>query len=258
MRSSRAYDLRRYVFACGVAGILTVRPASAQTPQATAAPTAKLVGTVTDTSGTLLSRAEVWLVAINTLRTISDDSGRFELPGLPAGDITLGVRRLGYESATFTAHLKPGKTHRATFPLTPSAQTLAEVKVQDTASAWLSLFDARRAMHRGTFITRKDFEKENLRIATDILRRVPGVQILPTRTGTQLQMTRGAGARRCIPQLYVHETPYSGNFDDFNPDDIEALEVYVGISEIPPDLITLGRQICGAIVIWTREPAKKK
>jgi len=258
MRSSRAYDLRRYVLACGVAGVLTVRPASAQTPQATAAPTAKLVGTVTDTSGTLLSRAEVWLVAMNTLRTISDDSGRFELPGLPAGDITLGVRRLGYESATFTAHLKPGKTHRATFPLTPSAQTLAEVKVQDTASAWLSLFDARRAMHRGTFITRKDFEKENLRIATDILRRVPGVQILPTRTGTQLQMTRGAGARRCIPQLYVHETPYSGNFDDFNPDDIEALEVYVGISEIPPDLITLGRQICGAIVIWTREPAKKK
>jgi len=258
MRSSRAYDLRRYVLACGVAGVLTVRPASAQTPQATAAPTAKLVGTVTDTSGTLLSRAEVWLVAMNTLRTVSDDSGRFELPGLPAGDITLGVRRLGYESATFTAHLKPGKTHRATFPLTPSAQTLAEVKVQDTASAWLSLFDARRAMHRGTFITRKDFEKENLRIATDILRRVPGVQILPTRTGTQLQMTRGAGARRCIPQLYVHETPYSGNFDDFNPDDIEALEVYVGISEIPPDLITLGRQICGAIVIWTREPAKKK
>lgn len=257
MRSSRAHHLRRYVLACGVAGVLTLRPAAAQTPQATAAPTAKLIGTVTDTSGARLSRAEVWLVAVSTVRTISNDSGHFELPGLPAGEITLGVRRLGYESATFTAHLKPGKTHRATFPLTPSAQTLAEVNVRDTASAWLSLFNTRQATHRGTFITRRDFEKENLRIASDILRLVPGVQILPTRTGTQVQMSRGAGARRCIPQLYVHQTPYSGNFDDFNPDDIEALEVYVGISEIPPDLVTLGRPICGAIVIWTREPAKK-
>jgi len=259
MRSPRAFDLRRYVLACGVAAAFLARLGAAQTPQAaTAAPTAKLIGIVTDTSGAPLSRAEVWLLTINTLRAVCDDSGRFELPGLPAGDITLGVRRLGYESATFTAHLKPGKTHRATFPLTPSAQTLEKVNVQDTASAWLSLFETRRAMHRGTFITRRDFEKDNLRIATDILRRVPGVQIVPTRTGTQVQMTRGAGARRCIPQLYVHQTPYSGNFDDFNPDDIEAVEVYVGISEIPPDLVTLGRPICAAIVIWTREPAKKQ
>jgi hypothetical protein len=225
---------------------------------AAVAPTAKLVGTVTDTAGVPLSRAEIWYVAVSTLRTISNDSGHFELPGLPAGSVTLGVRRLGFESATFTAMLKAGKTHRATFPLTPSAQTLAEVKVQDTASTWLAVFDQHRSMHRGTFLTRKDFERDNLRIATDILRRVPGVQIVPTRTGTAIAMSRGAGARRCMPQLYVHEQPYSGNFDDFIPDDIEALEVYVGISEIPPDLNTMGRPICAAIVIWTREPPPKK
>lgn len=234
--------------------------AGAQTPQPASAPpaTAKLLGTVTDTSGARLSRAEVWLLATSTLRTITNDSGEFELPGLPAGTITLGVRRLGYESATFSATLKPGKTHRATFPLTPSPQTLAEVKVQDTASTWLALFEQRRSMHRGSFLTRQDFAKENLRVASDILRRVPGVQVLPTRTGTAIAMNRGAGARRCIPQLYVHQTPYSGNFDDFTPDDIEALEVYVGISEIPPDLVTMGRPICAAIVIWTREPPPKQ
>jgi len=223
----------------------------------THAETSKLIGTVTDTAGVPLSRAEVWLVAVSTLRTISNDSGHFELPGLPAGTVTLGVRRLGFEEATFTATLKAGKTHRATFPLTPSVQSLAEVKVQDTISSWLSLFEQRRAMQRGTFIERKDFAKDNLRIATDILRRVPGVQIVPTRMGTSVVMTRGAGAKRCTPQLYVHQTPYSGNFDDFSPDDIEAVEVYVGISEIPPDLITMGRPICAAIVIWTREPPPK-
>jgi hypothetical protein len=256
MRTSRVRGRR--IGALALAALLVgASGASTLLAQPPVAPTAKLVGTVTDTSGVPLSRAEIWLVAVSGLRTISNDSGKFELPGLPAGSITLGVRRLGYEAATFTAVLKPGKTHRAKFPLVPSAQSLAEVKVQDTVSSWLSVFEERRSMHRGTFLTRRDFERENLRIATDILRRVPGVQIVPTRSGTSVQMMRGAGARRCIPQLYVHETPYSGNFDDFTPDDIEALEVYVGISEIPPDLVTLGRPICAAIVIWTRQPPPK-
>src|SRR3954462_11531755 len=132
------------------------------------------------------------------------------------------------------------------------------MKVQYTISSWLAVFEEHRAMHRGTFIKRSDFERENLRIASDILRRVPGVQILSTRSGTAVQMMRGTSARRCTPQLYVHETPYSGSFDDFTPDDIEALEVYVGISEIPPDLVTMGRSVCAAIVIWTREPPKMR
>ena len=253
MRTSRARERRIVLVALGAALFGASAP-SRVFAQTAAAQTAKLVGTITDTSGVPLSRAEIWLMAGSTLRTISNDSGRFELPGLPVGSITLAVRRLGYESATFTAVLKPGKTHRATFPLSPSAQSLAEVKVQDTVSSWLSLFEEHRSMHRGTFITRRDFERDNLRIATDILRRVPGVQIVPTRFGTAVQMMRGFGARRCVPQLYVHQTPYSGNFDDFTPDDIEAVEVYVGISEIPPDLITMGRPVCAAIVIWTREP----
>lgn len=226
-------------------------------PFSVPAATARLLGTVTDTSGARLSRAEVWVVAESALRAVTNDSGEFELAGLPAGAITLAIRRLGYESATFSATLTPGRAHRAVFPLTPSAHILAELRVQDTASSWLSLFEQRRSMHRGTFITRRDFEKDNLRIASDILRRVAGVQVMPTRYGTAITMTRGAGARTCRPQLYVHQTPYSGNFDDFTPDDIEALEVYVGVSEIPPDLITMGRPICAAVVIWTREPPPK-
>ena len=230
------------------------------TPQGAtaAAPTAKLIGIITDTSGAPLARAEIWLLSVAELRTLSNDSGAFELGGLPAGPVTFAIRRLGFESATFSATLKAGKIHRATFPLTPSAQALAEVRVQDTTSAWLSLFEARRGSHRGTFIVRKDFEDKHVRIASDLLRLVPGVQVQQTRFGTQVVMTRGAGARRCIPQLYVHTTPYSGNFDDFTPEDIEAVEVYVGISEIPPDLNTMGRPVCGAIVVWTREPPKKR
>jgi hypothetical protein len=66
---------------------------------------------------------------------------------------------------------------------------------------------------------------------------------------------RGNVGRRCPPQLFVHATPYSGDVDDFPPDVVEAMEVYSGSSEMPPEL-NVGRALCGAIVIWTRDPRK--
>jgi hypothetical protein len=219
----------------------------------------RVVGHVTDSAGARLVGAEVSVLQ-TALKLVTDDSGAFDLPGIPSGITVFSVRRLGYEAATFTAVLKPGKSHRVTFVLTELAQSLARVKVEEKAatSTWLSLFERRRTNNRGTFITRQDIERRQARTASDILRTVAGVSVATTKVGAQLVMTRGAGARRCFPQLYVHTTPYSGMIDDFSADDVEAIEVYSGISEIPPDLNTLGRPVCAAVVIWTREPPPRK
>lgn len=250
---------RAVVGGCWLAAVLSVRPsgvATAQDPAPRPAPApSKVVGTVTDTAGLPLSGARV-SVLTTALHTISDDSGRFRLEGIPSGNVVFSVRRLGYEAATFTASLRPGRTHGVTLPLTALAQALPEVAVEQARepSAWLALFEKRRTTNRGTFFTRKDIEHRQARTASDLMRTVPGVQVVRTRTGEGLVMTRGNGARRCYPQLYVHTTPYSGSIDDFSADDIEAMEVYSGISEVPPDLNTVGRPICAAVVIWTREP----
>jgi len=237
-----------------------VSPASAQdsarTPPATPS---RVFGHVTDSLGTRLVGAEVSVLQTD-LRLVTDDSGAFDMRGIPPGVTVFSVRRLGYEAATFTATLKAGKAHRVTFVLTELAQSLAGVKVEEkvVASSWLALFEKHRSGNRGTFITRQDIERRQARSASDILRTVAGVSVANTRLGPQLMMTRGAGARRCFPQLYVHTTPYSGMIDDFAADDVEAIEVYNGISEVPPDLNTMGRPICAAVVIWTREPPPRK
>ena len=226
------------------------------TTQAAAA--SRVIGKVTDTSGVRLSKAEITILQTE-LRTVSDDSGEFNLEGIPSGIVVFSVRRLGYEAATFTAVLKPGKVHRATFPLTELAANMPGMTVEEKQqSTWLADFEKHRSGARGTFITRTEIERRQARTASDIMRMVPGVQIVTTRLGPQLVMTRGSGARRCLPQLYVHTTPYSGMIDDFSADDIEAIEVYAGISELPPDLNTMGRPICAAVVIWTREPPPRK
>lgn len=222
---------------------------------------AVLIGHVVDSTGEGLSGAEITLVKSDKFRTITGDSGAFRIAGLPAGTDVFNVRRIGYESASFTAVLKPGRTHRATMTLTASAQPLPTVSVADTATQthWLDQFQRRRSSNRGTFITRDQIVRSGARVGTDVLRTVPGVRIVPLRrgVGNQVVMNRGSGARTCTPAMFVHGLPYSGTLDDFLADDIEALEVYVGVSEIPPELDKVGRGICGAIVIWTRDPGRK-
>ncbi len=219
-----------------------------------------LIGHVTDSAGVGLRGAEISLVDSDRLHAITDDSGAFHITGLRPGTTVFNVRRIGYQAATFTAVLRPGKTHRAVFALSVTAQELPLVAVTDTVikSHWLDLFERRRATSRGTFLTRDAIKKQGARIGSELLRSVPGVRLTPLRAGgtNQIIMTRGAGARTCFPAMFVHNIPYSGTLDDFIADDIEALEIYVGVSEIPAELDKNGKGICGAIVIWTRDPRK--
>lgn len=248
-----------------VAACVAVRAARAQQSLADSARRdslpATLIGHVVDSTGAGLAGAEITLVKSDKFRTITGDSGVFRIAGLPAGTDVFNVRRIGYESASFTAVLKPGRTHRATLTLTVSAQPLPTVAVADTAtqSHWLDQLQRRRSGNRGTFIMRDQIVRSGARTGTDIVRTVPGIRLVPLRRGVgyQVVMNRGSGARACTPSMFVQGLPYSGTLDDFIADDIEALEVYVGVSEIPPELDKVGRGVCGAIVIWTRDPSKK-
>src|ERR1700710_2601222 len=75
---------------------------------------ATLIGHVTDSSGVPLQGAEISLFHSESLRAITGDSGEFRIPGLPPGTNVFNVRRLGFEAASFTAVLKPGKIQRVT------------------------------------------------------------------------------------------------------------------------------------------------
>ena len=262
MAISRAVPVRvwQLVAVCAAVRLVGAQQSPADTARRDSLP-AVLIGHVVDSTGTGLPGAEITLVKSDKFRTVSGDSGVFRIAGLPAGTDVFNVRRIGYESASFTAVLKPGRTHRATMTLSASAQTLPAVAIADTATQthWLDQFERRRSGNRGTFITRDQIVHSGARSGTDILRTVPGVRLVPLRRGVgyQVVMNRGSGARTCTPSTFVHGLPYSGTLDDFNADDIEALEVYLGVSEIPPEFDKIGRGVCGAIVIWTRDPNKR-
>lgn len=244
--------------------------AGAQLP-ATDSLHAALVGRVIDSTGVGVTGALIGIIGSDSLRTVSGDSGGFALRGLPAGVVVFTVRRLGYEAATFTATLHAGRVHRTTFVLSVVAQPLRTVSVNDTAVAshWLDEFQRRRAHSRGIFITRTEIEKSHGRSATDLVRNVAGLTVVGNGASIDQRViaTRGAGARSCAPTLYVHDTPYSGTLDDFPVEYVEAMEIYVGVSEIPPELNRTQRTFdargrgvigtpCAVIVVWTRDPRR--
>jgi hypothetical protein len=211
-------------------------------------------GRVVNESGAPVGGAEVRAVG-TTLIVITSDSGVFRLE-LPPGPIVFAVRRLGYEPSTFLATLRPGPINGVTLVLQGMAQTLPGVIVaEERGQMWLRTFNERSETQQGTFIRRTEIEKSRARLTSDLLRRrVPSVQVVMAR-GVARVYIRGNSARRCAPQLFVHATPYSGEVDDFSPDVVEAIEVYSGSSELPPEL-NIGRAMCGAIVIWTRDPKR--
>src|SRR4051794_5153661 len=138
---------------------------------------AVLIGKVTDSTGVGLAGAELTLFNSDKVHAITGDSGDFRIAGLPPGTNVFNVRRLGFEPASFTALLKPGKTHRATLKLSATAHELPTVAVKDTAtkSHWLDQFERRRGNNPGAFFTRADIEKRNARMGTDVVRNVPGI-----------------------------------------------------------------------------------
>lgn len=237
-----------------------IRPATAPDSTVRDSAPAVLIGRVLDATGLGVAGAEITMLKSERVNSISGDSGDFRIAGLPPGTVVFNVRRIGYEPASFTAVLKPGKTHRANFSLTASAQALPTVAVSDTAvpTHWLDQFKSRQSGARGTFVTRADIVRKGARSGADVVRGIAGVRVDMGRTGTsRITMTRGSGGgRTCFPTMYLHGMPYSGTLDDFSADDIEALEVYIGVSEIPPEFDKNQRGICAVIVIWTRDPRK--
>jgi Carboxypeptidase regulatory-like domain len=234
--------------------LLALVLAATTAPAQEAPPIVRVRGIVVDSAGSPLGGAEVRAIG-TTLIVLTSDSGVFRIE-LPAGPVVFAVRRLGYEPSTFLATLRPGRTNGVTLALHGTAHALPGVIVAEAREqSWLRTFTARRETQQGTFITRDDIEKARARVTSDLLRRrVPSAQVVMIRGGTRVYM-RGNATRRCAPQLFVHTTPYSGEVDDFPPDVLEAIEIYSGAAELPPEL-NIGRAMCGAIVIWTRDPKR--
>src|SRR5688572_955126 len=139
------------------------------------APTGRIVGRILDAWGHGVADAGIQVVG-TTLGVNSGVEGRYALPNVPAGTVTLQVRLLGYQPKTVTGLLlSRGGTLEQDIVLTPATVTL----------------DA-------TVVT-ADAERGSVNAALDAQRRAPG--IVSAITAEQIQRSPDGDAAQAVQRV---------------------------------------------------------
>lgn len=255
MSASRTGSLARVLVPSLVAVALAAAPAVLQAQVREAS----IVGRVTEKgSGAPVQGAAIVLKGTSH-RALTDDSGLFQLESVPSGHHTLAVHYLGLESRQFPVEISARETLNVSFSLEAKVLPVAELVVtvdQTTPVSKLTGFYRRSEQGPGYFLTRSEIEEMPALETTDLLRRVPGIDVgHRNRAGvTPVTMGRRDG---CVPRFYI-DGAYASyfNVDNLQPRDIAGMEIYRGNSEVPIRFKHGDR--CGVIVVWTRDPGNAR
>lgn len=235
-----------------------------------------LNGTVVDAdSGEPVTLAFVGLLAEGRTLVVSalvDGGGGFSLLAPSPGSYFLYVARTGYEPVVDGLfELGAGGSLDVRVGLTPSPVSLEPIIVEaerEESPLERSGFYERAGVGLGTFFLREDVERLAVDKLTDVLRTVPRLEVMASRpsVGPESELNPevlvNRGAERCSPTLYIDGhivqfgSPERGlgrpvRPDDYaHPSEVEAIEVYTRLTDVPLSLDATGE--CGIIVIWTR------
>jgi Outer membrane cobalamin receptor protein len=218
-------------------------------------------------------------VRIQNLIARTDSSGRFTLTGVPSGNQSVVVRRVGFVQLRTSVDFSGPKPLGRIFVLSPTRTELDTVEVRaNRVLPYFEGFEDRRLHGVGSYITRARFEKERDRKTSDILRSLPGLRVVTmtggdaavasarsdgqlgtaSKGGDASDKARGAG-KACYVQIFVDGVrvfaPAPGaplfNINTLTPNVIEGVEYYRGPAETPVQYTT-SQSECGTLLIWTR------
>lgn len=198
--------LRTAPLALALTGLLLFT-SSAVAQQPAPAPTGRIVGRVIDAaSGQGLTDVGVQVVG-TTLGAMSGVDGRYSLPSVPAGTVTIQFRRIGFTPKTVTGIiLDAGKTLEQNVTLATAAITLAAQTVTANAERG-SVSDALDAQRTATgvvnAITSEQIGKSPDSDAAQAVQRVSGVTV----QNGKYVFVRGLGERYTTTQLNGTRVP---------------------------------------------------
>jgi hypothetical protein len=185
---------------------------------------------------------------------ITDSAGAFVLRAPQPGSFRLHAERIGYRAAeTPPLELAADDTLRVEFRLSVEAVALNPITVigySRRPTGQLGGFYDRMRRGFGEFITREQIDAQSAIQTTDLLRRLAGVHLIPSRRGTGYIVQLRGG---CSPRVFLDGLPIQllgMTIDDLiRPMELEGIEVYRGPGELPAEF---AYGACGAIVLWTR------
>jgi hypothetical protein len=216
----------------------------------------KIVGRVTEEgrSNRGISDVEVTLLGPGQPATVTNGGGRFELEDVEPGLVEIRFTHLGYAPRTTTLVVQSEKTVEVNVPMSTQPIELEGIEVT-VRSAYLERNGFYRRARRGfgRQFTSADLDAINAVFLSDVLFRVPGVDVRYGRNGAQALNRRYRSFRNpdgCRMGVYLDNVPMRDfDLDMFSPWNLEAVEVYRGIST---PVFYGGLSPCGVILLWSK------
>lgn len=249
--------------AVGVTAKVVIEPSSSAlggAPQAKSCVslpgTYRACGVVLDSDSRPVRMAEVMDV-IRAFKVLTDSLGRFSLPLDRGGPVSIRVRAIGFLPSSVDVTSQPGVPWKGIVVLERAPQSLPELSTTSEANSpranRLADFRARRRKGFGVFRDRTDIDRLAPIYAGDLLKSIPGIRLGFSAGATSVTFSRcrgpGAVVAVWINGNRVRTTDHNIALATIAPSDIEAIEVYRGVAEVPGEF---HEDSCAAIVIWTR------
>ncbi len=204
-------------------------------------------GKVVDfSSSALIENASIKISANNG--TISDSKGEFQITNIDAGDYTLIVKYIGYETYTKSISITEGQTLNVDVALHINIKELLAVDIKDSKIETYSY----------SVITLKEAELEQkpIRDIADFLREVPNISAVRKGGANLDPVIRGFKFSQLNVQLDDGQKIEGGCPNRMDPttahieaSDIEAIEVYKG-----PFALRYGPNMGGVVNLLTSSP----
>jgi protocatechuate 3,4-dioxygenase beta subunit len=194
---------------------------------------------------------------------VTKEDGTFSLDQLPTGTQLIIVRRLGFEAARVNVNVTSRQATEVRVMLGPAVNVLDPVLVAARRNYALDKngFAARQRSGWGRYITAEQIEKRHPNQLTDLLRELPGIQVVRGIGGASVRDERsrtiigGGRPTGACPRTYVDgflwRMAEPGDLDTFvSPNDVIGMEVYRP-NEAPLQYRGVD-DICLVILVWTR------
>lgn len=227
--------------------------AHAQGPVAVKLVSYDLVGAVTDISSVPIPDVEVSVVKPKGFGKVAHTSkdGNFNIGGVPAGTISLQVRRLGYEARVVDVLMTADPITRVEIVLKPIPEELEKLVVSAEEKSALREFYEHRSQRGsyGKFFDQNEIRKRGARYPSDLFRSIPGVTL-----ASNGPIANAVRIRGCQPMLWVdgQRIPNSEVDDIVNANDIAGIEIYSSMAGTPAPYLDRSTRLCGTIIVWTK------
>jgi hypothetical protein len=200
----------------------------------------------------------------------TDSAGMFRMQAPRLGLFSLSAERIGMAPVS-TGEVRLNLSEELEVELAMSEQPLPldplVVKGREGIdigflAGYYDRIDRNERLGTGHVLTRDRIEERAALDVADLLRELPGISVVQGARQVQSILFRGGARGECVPRVFINGIPQNrgGAAGDLavvdetvRPYDLEGLEVYRGVSEMPAEYYDDTR--CGVILLWTRRDA---